>query len=56
VVTPRTPAEAPRAKRRTAARWRGSVVLMVTAAVAFAIFVLLMLLRVRNQMFGNSNF
>jgi len=29
---------------------------MVTAAVAFAIFALLMLLRVRNQMFGNPNF
>ena len=55
IVAP-TPAEAPDAKRRTAARWRGAIVLMAIAAVAFAIFALLMLLRVGHQVLGKPNF
>ena len=48
-ISPPTPAEAPEAKRRTAARWRGSVVLMMVVSTAFVVFALLLLLRVGRQ-------
>jgi predicted anti-sigma-YlaC factor YlaD len=55
-VAPPTPAEAPHAKRRTAARWRGWIVLMVATAIVFAIFAVLVLLRLRHQVFGKPSF
>jgi hypothetical protein len=48
-VAPRTPAEAPQAKRRTAARSRGSVVLVAVVAVAFVVFVLLLVMRIGKR-------
>jgi hypothetical protein len=48
-VAPRTPAEAPQAKRRTAARSRGSVVLVGVVAVGFVVFMLLLIMRIGKQ-------
>jgi hypothetical protein len=48
-VAPPTPAEAPQAKRRTVARWRGTVAVMMVASAAFVVFALLLLLRVGRQ-------
>jgi hypothetical protein len=48
-VSPPTPPEAPEAKRRTAARSRGSLVVMLAASIAFVVFALLMLFRVGRQ-------
>jgi hypothetical protein len=48
-ISPPTPADTPEAKRRTAARWRGSVALMMVVSTAFVVFALLLLLRVGRQ-------
>jgi hypothetical protein len=51
-VAPPTPAEAPQAKRRTAARSRGSIALVVSVVVAFVVSVLLLFFRVGRQVRG----
>ncbi len=51
-VAPPTPAEAPQAKRRTAARSRGSIVLLLAVVAAFVVSVLLLLFRVGRQVGG----
>jgi hypothetical protein len=51
-VAPPTPAEAPQAKRRTAARSRGSIVLVVAIVGAFVVSVLLLFFRVGRQVRG----
>jgi hypothetical protein len=48
-VSPPTPPEAPNAKRRTQAQWRGTVLALVAAAAAFGGFILFLLLRVGRQ-------
>jgi hypothetical protein len=51
-VAPPTPAEAPQAKRRTAARSRGSTALIFAAALGFVGAALILLLRVGRQVGG----
>jgi hypothetical protein len=51
-VAPPTPAEAPQAKRRTAARSRGSIVLVVSLATAFVVTILLLFFRIGRQVGG----
>src|SRR5579859_2461901 len=48
-VAPPTPAEAPEAKRRTAAKSRGSVALVFAAATGFVLAALVLLYRVGRQ-------
>ena len=51
-VAPPTPAEAPQAKRRTAARSRGSTALVFAAAAGFVGAALILLFRVGRQVGG----
>jgi hypothetical protein len=53
-VAPPTPAEAPQAKRRTAARSRGSVVLVLAVVAAFVVSVLLLFFRIGRQVRGGE--
>jgi hypothetical protein len=53
-VAPPTPAEAPQAKRRTAARSRGSIVLIVAVIGAFVVSVLFLFFRVGRQVGGGE--
>jgi hypothetical protein len=53
-VAPPTPAEAPQAKRRTAARSRGSVVLILALVAAFVVSVLLLFFRIGRQVRGGE--
>jgi hypothetical protein len=53
-VAPPTPAEAPQAKRRTAARSRGSVVLILALVAAFVVTVLLLFFRIGRQVRGGE--
>jgi hypothetical protein len=48
-VSPPTPAEAPQAKRRTAARSRGSIALILALVAAFVVSVLLLFFHVGRQ-------
>ena len=53
-VAPPTPAEAPQAKRRTAARSRGSIVLILAVVVGFVVTVLLLFFRIGRQVGGGG--
>ena len=48
-VAPPTPAEAPEAKRRTAARSRGSIILLMVAVSAVLVFAISLLSRIGRQ-------
>jgi hypothetical protein len=48
-VGPTTPAEAPQAKRRKAARSRGTTALIGSAAIAFSVFAGMLLARIGRQ-------